>query len=510
MKCLLTLSFLLVLNATCADWPQGPGASGDFSTSGNYPLKWSVAEDRSIAWKLTLPETGQSTPVISNGRVFFTTFQAVQQDSEVASGIVAWCCDEKTGKVLWQRDIPGHYPLKLSGPFSDSTSPSAVCDGKRVVFINGSGTIACFDLDGYVQWKRVIFTASRNIPFLSNGKLVFTRQIYPPDEVGHFTHEHVDAPLEQWTQLQALDMATGEDRWVSSCGVNMGCAILPQKLSNGRDVALVGRGGGHGPPEKPEGVSLVDLKNGSTIWTLPLEGFMATQTNLIRGDLVPVFHKGVHLMVNALNGEIVNEVSIIDNIPTRQRSEDGWITTQVTLEEKKGRMITQGSNLLVGKYHYFRGYTTPYLGRVNVDTGSVEYLELPLQVSREKGEKERLLWYVPPKSKQDTELRLQAFALNDMKNSRGFVVNGDKRSEGNGWGHIAAPSPSVAGDYLYVPVMSGTVYVLRWNVDQLNEDALVAVNDLGPIGRSWTRASLSFANGRIFAHTIRELICIGE
>ncbi len=107
-------------------------------------------------------------------------------------------------------------------------------------------------------------------------------------------------------------------------------------------------------------------------------------------------------------------------------------------------------------------------------------------------------------------MRLQAFALNDMKNSRGFIVLGDKRSEGNGWGHIAAPSPSVAGDYLYVPVMSGTVYVIRWNVDQLNEDALTAVNDLGPAGQSWTRASLSFANGAIFAHTIRELICIRE
>jgi hypothetical protein len=104
----------------------------------------------------------------------------------------------------------------------------------------------------------------------------------------------------------------------------------------------------------------------------------------------------------------------------------------------------------------------------------------------------------------------QSIAPNDMKNSRGFKVVGDKRSHGNGWGHVASPTPSVAGDHLYVPVMNGTVYVIALNPSKLDEDAIVAINDLGPAGRSWTRASISFANGRAFAHTIRELICIGE
>ena len=87
---------------------------------------------------------------------------------------------------------------------------------------------------------------------------------------------------------------------------------------------------------------------------------------------------------------------------------------------------------------------------------------------------------------------------------------GDKRSVGNGWGHVAAPTPSVAGDHLYIPVMNGTVYVVKWKAKQLDENAVVAINDLGPAGKSWTRASISFAGNEAFAHTIRELICIGE
>ena len=58
--------------------------------------------------------------------------------------------------------------------------------------------------------------------------------------------------------------------------------------------------------------------------------------------------------------------------------------------------------------------------------------------------------------------------------------------------------------------MSGTVYVIRHDVKKLNEKAIVAINDLGPVGKSWTRASLSFSGGQIFVHTIRELIAIGD
>ena len=107
-------------------------------------------------------------------------------------------------------------------------------------------------------------------------------------------------------------------------------------------------------------------------------------------------------------------------------------------------------------------------------------------------------------------MKIQGFAENDMVNTRGHVVFGDKRSMGSGWGHIASPSPSVARENFYMPVMNGTVYVIRWSAKTLNEDAIVAINDLGPVGKSWTRASISFSDGKAFAHTIRELICIGE
>ncbi len=506
------LSFVFVFCISpliAGDWPQGAGSGGDFATEESSPTEWSVVKNESIRWKITLPETGQSTPVIHQGRVYFSTLKPVEVDSELGKNIIVWAVDAASGEVLWKREIEGIHDLRLSGCFSDSSSPPAVCDGDHVIFTNASGGVVCFDREGKEIWKREIFTAGRTLPFLVDGKFVFTRQMYTPGADGNFPHTFADSPGEMWTQLLALDAATGEGVWVSDCGVNMGCVILPQALSDGRQVAVVGRGGGHGPPEKPDGISLVDLSDGSTIWTLPLEGFMATMSFRIREDKVHIFHLSEHLSINAMSGAIEKRVSIVEQVRVARKGKTAALESIPS--NKKKRMITQGSNLLVGPWHYFRGYTTPYLGRVHVDRETVEYLELPLQLSRKTGEKDELLWFTEPGGKKDRGLHQQVIVENELRNSRGLVVFGDKRSKGSGWGHVASSTPSVAGEHLYVPVMNGTVYVIRWNVDRLAYDeAVVAINDLGPAGIAWTRASISFAGGKAYAHTMRELICIGE
>ena len=58
--------------------------------------------------------------------------------------------------------------------------------------------------------------------------------------------------------------------------------------------------------------------------------------------------------------------------------------------------------------------------------------------------------------------------------------------------------------------MNGMVYVIDWNANFLDEGALVSINDLGPIGEAWTRSNLSYSNGKLFAQTIREIVCIQD
>jgi acetyl esterase/lipase len=508
------------------NWSQGSGNDGQFySSQSEAPTTWSVVQNRNIRWKLLLPETGQSTVTVWGQRIYFTTMQPVNADSELGSNIVAWCCNANTGAVMWKRDIPGTHPLRLSGCFSDSSAPPPVTDGQRVCFFNASGNIVCCDLDGGLLWEQKSMPVGRSQPFLHGTNVIFTRQNYMPDEHGHFTHEHKNAPAKAWTNLQALDMATGEVTWSSTCGVNMGCIPLPVTLDDGRAVILVGRGGGHSPPEKPEGVSMISADDGSTIWTLPLKGFMSTQTYSVHGTHALIFHSDQHLWVNADSGKIVKQVSITDKVSVRAFAvaDNKYVDRVETLPASKSRSIIQQSNLLVGDYHYFRSYTHPYIGRINAVTGNLAYLQVPVQLVRSAAQQDdSMVWNesqmsqpIPEDKKArgfrvGTRVSYVTQAENSMQNSRGFVVMGDARSKANGWGHHAAAIPSVTDEHLYMPVMNGTVYVLKWQAEKLDENAIAAINDLGPAGRSWTRSSLSIGNSTIFAHTIRELICIGR
>lgn len=513
---LLLLPFALSALLAAENWPQGPGPNGTFQAAFEAPQKWSVALGQHVAWRTELPETGQSTPVVWGDSIFVTTMKPAAADAELGKDIVAYRISASDGSILWKRQIPGSYQTKLSSPFGDASSPAAVTDGDHVWFLNPTGRISCFDFDGNLIWSREVISVVRTRPILYRGNLIFHRQVYLPDEAGRFTHENKDAPRGRWTQLQALDAATGQRRWISECGVNMGALPIPQRRADGLEVFVVGRGGGHGPPENPEGISMVRADDGKTLWTLPLDGYMSTQTYPVVGGRVLIFHKSEHLWVDEMTGKVTKRVSLVDDVAVRRRTPSGFKAARETLENK-ARPITQQSNLLVGRYHYFRAYTRNYLGRVDTRTGGVEYLELPIQVLRKAGHPEQVLWHPQYARGRVAQIEQERFRgnlsytslrHNDVRNSRGFRVMGDERAIGNGWGHTASPLPTAFGGKLYVPILSGMVFVIDAAATTLDEHAIVAINDLGPLGKSYTRASVTSDGRRLYAHTIRELIAI--
>ena len=87
---------------------------------------------------------------------------------------------------------------------------------------------------------------------------------------------------------------------------------------------------------------------------------------------------------------------------------------------------------------------------------------------------------------------------------------GDERARQNGWGHTASPIPTAFGNRLHVPILCGLVFVIKADAETLDEEAVLAVNDLGPLGNAFTRASVSSDHRRIYAHTIQEAIAFGE
>ena len=506
MRVIHVLVSLLVVSCAAArasDWPQAAGPNGNFVVSGEAPRQFSVSLHQNVIWRSPLPNTGQGTAIVSGGRIFVTSHEPITQDTETGSLILGMCFDADSGKELWRREIPGTRVTDLSSLFSDNTAASPVADGDRVLFSNVGGSLACFDFDGNKVWSYRWgpfgrHHARQHEPML-HGSNVILMQVPRDDLPESVTTKAGAAPLgrgeQYWTRLQAIDLRSGQRKWIAKAGTSVHSTSLIGKTSNGVSAILTGRGGGHQPPEEPYGLSLVQADDGATVWNLALKNYGAAQSACWNADIACLFAGREHLTVDIATGQICDRVSISDNVSVC-RYRDGKHTTATNQNLSKVRKaITNQSNCLVGDYHYFLAHDDFLIGRVNVRDSTVEYLQVPVQVIHVR---------------TSGEIQWTRAIPNDMRNTDGFRATQDRRNAGNGWGHVSAASPIVVGEHIYMPTMIGMVYVLRWNAEKLDQHAWVSTSDLGLAGETWSLSSLSCSDGRLYARTLKELICIGH
>ena len=135
------LSAVLLLSQ---DWSQFRGPLGA-GVGGEAPVEWSP--QKNVRWRTEISGTGNSSPIVSNGRVFVTV------SAEKGRKRSLLCVDRASGKVLWTRtvDVPGEEPTQQDNPFCGST-PCA--DGERVVVWHSSGGLHCYDFSGKPLWTR--------------------------------------------------------------------------------------------------------------------------------------------------------------------------------------------------------------------------------------------------------------------------------------------------------------------------------------------------------------------
>lgn len=127
------------------DWPAFRGSAGDgIARDDHAPLHWSPTTN--ILWKIALPGRGNSSPIVSRGRVFVTCAEDQGRKRNL------YCFDRRTGNRLWARTIEysGDEPAHRSNPWCASTP---VTDGSRVVVWHGSAGVFCYDLKGRELWK---------------------------------------------------------------------------------------------------------------------------------------------------------------------------------------------------------------------------------------------------------------------------------------------------------------------------------------------------------------------
>lgn len=505
MRIAWTIALLLIGQfAASSDWPQAAGPNGNFVVDGEAPSEFSVTHGRNVLWRTPLPSTGQGAVVVVDGRCFVTSHEPVKADSETGTAILGLCFDAETGRELWRREIPGTRETDLSSLFSDNTASSPVATGDRVCFSNVGGTTKCFDHEGREQWS-VTWTpfgrhhARQHEPILDRGRVILVhvpRNDLPVAATTKAGAKPLGRGRDLWTYLQAYDLSTGEKVWTAEPATTVHATSLIGRLPDGTRAILTGRGGAHQPPEEPHGVSLLSADDGSRIWDREVQGYPCAQNACWNEDIACLFVGKEHRTLDVGTGEPRDVVSLVEDVTVRRQVDGKYVTQRGQALKKLKKPITRQSNCFVGEYHYFRAHDDFLIGRVNVRTGEVEYLQVPVQVVRRAGQPDETSW--------------TKAMPNDMKNAAGFVVTSDRRNAGNGWGHVQAASPTVVGDLIYMPTMIGMVYVLKWNAPVLDETSLVSISDLGPAAETWSLSSLSYADGRIYARTLKELICIGE
>jgi len=192
---LLILIFNNVSVIKAQNWPCWRGPSGDgTSTETNLPVRWDSVTN--VLWKVPVPGTGYSSPVIWEDRLFLVTaLQATQEK-------LLLCYDNKNGNLLWKTTVlKTSFERKHDNNSFASGTPAT--DGTRVYvsFLDGQDVVvAAYDFSGKQLWlqKPGTFQSPHGYscsPVLYKDKVI------------------INGDSQEGSFVAALDRATGKTIW---------------------------------------------------------------------------------------------------------------------------------------------------------------------------------------------------------------------------------------------------------------------------------------------------------
>ncbi len=240
------IATLLSASLACAgQWPRFRGPNGQgISDARTIPVKWSQGD---YNWRIELPGSGPSSPVVWDEKVFTTC-----ADASVPKGILV-AVDAGTGKTLWQKE----YPLSRSRMNSRNSyatgTPALAADGVYVLWSTAKEMVlAALDHDGGELWQREFGpTTSSHGPGISpvvvDDLVVFSRE----------QKVNSDAASSEWI---ALDRRSGQTRWTVPRNTGAISYSTPCLYSaKGGSARLVFTSQEHG-------ITVVDPRQGKVVW----------------------------------------------------------------------------------------------------------------------------------------------------------------------------------------------------------------------------------------------------
>lgn len=193
------------------DWPRFRGPNGQgASDATTVPVKWTESD---YNWKVKLPGTGHSSPVLWGNKIFLTC-----TDAETARRLIV-CLKASDGSKLWQRDYESKTYAQNDANSFASASPAADASGIVVTWSTPEEiTLLALDMEGKEVWRRnlgplVAKHGSGQSPIIF-GDLV----IFPNDQEDLNRMPMSSGPPQGQravgkSSLIAVDRKTGQTRW---------------------------------------------------------------------------------------------------------------------------------------------------------------------------------------------------------------------------------------------------------------------------------------------------------
>jgi outer membrane protein assembly factor BamB len=291
---------------------RGPNGTGVSAAIG---LPTEFGPERGVLWKTPLPP-GHSSPVLTATRVFLTAHTA----EKAAYKLLVLALDRKTGKLLWQREVPRLQPGRLqdvNGP----ASPSPVTDGTNVfAFLQEFGMLA-FDPDGRELWRLPMGPFNMYYGFGASPILVDDLLILPVDQ-------------DVRSHMVAIDKRTGKVRWsVDRPGVISGYSTptVYQPKSGPKQVIV---------PESFQ-LSAYSVIDGTRIWWV--RGLPCEMKSVASIDDEYLYVNGWGFPQNQ-PGQHVETVAFADGLKRYDKNNDGLVgRDEISGTDPMDRMLSPKS-----------------------------------------------------------------------------------------------------------------------------------------------------------------------
>ena len=272
-----------------------------------------LPEKLDIAWQTDLPGEGLSSPLVIGDKVVVTCSSGPLQDT-----LHTMCFSVEDGSLIWERTLwaTGRVTHHEKGSVA---APSPCSDGEKIFALFSSNDLACYDLDGNLQWLRSL---TLDYPNASNSLGLASSPVAMPGALV------VQIENDSESFAAGIDLETGENRWKIertaranwSSPVRLAGNLVGLQGSAGFDavVASTGEtswsftGGASTTPSSVEsggvvfvpsgGLTALDLGSGEEIWS-KANLSPGTASPVAGGDRVYVINKaGVLTAANAADG----------------------------------------------------------------------------------------------------------------------------------------------------------------------------------------------------------------